>query len=752
MEKALERRPWLVPLILAVLTVIVLRPVIIPTGVGHILNGKDLPQMFYLLQGYIRQTLQDGELPLWIPHQFIGLPLIGNPHAGFFYPGMWAVWLIGETRGIGLMMALHVWLGAWGMARLARSFGASRTGALLGGVVYATSGWAAAQFFSGHFNHVMVFGWVPWGLVAYRHALARESWFAVLPGMAVFGLALLAGFTPLMVYLVLGLAFVWAYHVAGSEDPVRAGWSAGLRLGAIVLGGAILAGALVLPSAELTRLAVRKPGNLSFASRYALPPAQVISALAVPGLYGNPTVEPYYYWGANFVEEFTAYAGLLPLLAIPLAFRWPRREVWFFLALIAFGLAMSLGLEGALLPLLVRWVPGFGFFRVPARALLLVVIGLAGLASLLVTALQTSSLEERHAALAPALRVWLPAGAALAFGLAIVFSGWYASASHVEPMPLRATLVAGALAKAGLIACAVWVVLWLWTRPDSRAPGWALGLTAALIVLDAWHVAIPIITVDKVPEAPIWTGARANIPTGPDARVLMREPWTGPINGASVTGHLHVLGYDPLPIDAFDRLQDATDANDPTARVNTLLGVKYVLSSEPYDDPAFELIGIAYDSYYYERVDPFPRAWVASEVVVEPDDGVVREQIAAPDVNMLATAFVDESISCPVGEGGEATITEYGPNDVTLEVSGGGGLLVLSDQYYPGWRATVDGDSAEIVRADTVFRGVCVPPGAHTVRFEYRPRSLVVGVVMTAAGWLAWLIAVAVGWRRGRIA
>jgi len=348
--------------------------------------------------------------------------------------------------------------------------------------------------------------------------------------------------------------------------------------------------------------------------------------------------------------------------------------------------------------------------------------------------------------------VWLPAGAALAFGLAIVFSGWYASASHVEPMPLRATLVAGALAKAGLIACAVWVVLWLWTRPDSRAPGWALGLTAALIVLDAWHVAIPIITVDKVPEAPIWTGARANIPTGPDARVLMREPWTGPINGASVTGHLHVLGYDPLPIDAFDRLQDATDANDPTARVNTLLGVKYVLSGEPYDDPAFELIGIAYDSYYYERVDPFPRAWVASEVVVEPDDGVVREQIAAPDVNMLATAFVDEAVVCPAGEGGEATITEYRPNDVTVEISGGGGLLVLSDQYYPGWRATVDGDSAEIVRADTVFRGVCVPPGAHTVRFEYRPRSLVVGVVMTAAGWLAWLIAVAVGWRRGRIA
>lgn len=751
MENALERRPWLAPLILAALTVILLRPVIIPPQAGHILNGKDLPQMFYLLQGYIRQTLQDGELPLWIPRQFIGLPLIGNPHAGLFYPGMWAVWLIGEQRGIGLMMVLHVWLGAWGMAWLARSFGASRMGGLLGGVVYAMSGWAAAQFFSGHFNHVMVFGWIPWGLVAYRHALARPAWFAVLPGMAVFGLALLAGFTPLMVYLVLGLAVVWAYHVAGAEDPIRVGVAAGLRLGAIAIGGAILAAGMVLPAVELTRLAIRQPGDLEFASRHALPPAQAISALAVPDLFGNPTVEPYFYWGADFVEEFTAYAGLLPLLAIPLAFRWPRREVWFFLALIAVGLALSIGLEGALMPLLVRWAPGFGFFRVPARALLLVVIGLAGLAALLITALQTSSLERRREALAPALRVWLPAGVTLAFGLAILFSGWYASASHVEPMPLRAALVAGALAKAGLIACGVWAALWLWTRPDPKAAGWALALTAVLIVLDAWHAAIPLITVGEVQEAPIWTGARANIPTGPDARVLMREPWPGPINGASATGHLHVLGYDPLPIDAFDRLQNTTDANDPTARVNTLLGVKYVLSGEPYDDPAFELIGVAYDSFYYRRIDPFPRAWIARKAIVEPDDGAVRAQIAAPDVNLLETAFVDRAVACLAGEGGMATITEYRPNDVTLEVSGGGGLLVLSDQYYPGWRATVDGDSADIVRADTVFRAVCVPPGEHTVRFAYRPLSLMVGVGLTVAGWLAWLVAAWIGWRRGRI-
>jgi hypothetical protein len=185
-------------------------------------------------------------------------------------------------------------------------------------------------------------------------------------------------------------------------------------------------------------------------------------------------------------------------------------------------------------------------FRVPARGLLLVVMGMSGLTGLLVTALQTGTPTERHAALQPALRLWIPAAVALAFGLAIFFSGWFASASHVEPMPHRAMQVAGVLAKAGVIACGVWVVLWLWTHPSPEVTRRALWLTAALVVLDAWHVAIPIITVNQVPEAPIWTGARMNVPT--DARVLEIAPIGGPMNTASVTGHYHVLGYDPLPL------------------------------------------------------------------------------------------------------------------------------------------------------------------------------------------------------------
>lgn len=749
MEAMLNKRPWLIPVALAILTIILLRPVIWPPEAGQVLDGQDFKQMFYPLQTFNQQMLQAGELPLWNPYMFLGVPHIGNPHASLFYPGTWLVWLIGVQRGIGLVMVLHTWLGAWGMAAFMRRIGSSAVGALLAGVIFAMSGWIAARYYAGHFNLQMVSAWIPWALVAYLHALRRGTWGSLLPGVGVIGLALLAGYTPLMVYMGLILACLGVYHALREEEPIRDGWYAGWRLAAIFVGGALLAAALILPTFELTRLATRESGDLAFANEHALPPAQYLSSLLLPDLYGNPKVDPYRYWGADFYEEYGAYAGLLPLLAIPLAFRFLRREMWLFLGMIGFGLVWSIGLDGALLPLFVRWVPGFGYFRVPARGLLLVVIGMAGLTAFVITELQTRTPDERRAALTPAIRLWLPVGIALAFVLSVFFSGWYASASHVEPMPLRASLVAGALAKAGVIGCGIWLALWLWSSAEERAIQWALRLTVIIIVLDAWHVAIPLITVDHIPEAPVWTGARTNIPAGTADRVLLLDPALGPINGGMIAEYPHVVGYDSLSQATFDDLKTLADEHDPTTAINTIIGVNYVLSGEPYDNDQFELIGIAYDSYYYARKSPTPRVWFPAEISVEPNDAAVRAALIQPNQNLLAHAWVDAAPGCEGGSG-TATITEYRPNDVTITTESDGGLLVFSDQYYPGWHAEVDGAEVDIVRADTVFRAVCVPPGEHTVAFAYRPLSLYVGMGISAVSWAIWLVLGGLAWFSAR--
>ena len=73
-----------------------------------------------------------------------------------------------------------------------------------------------------------------------------------------------------------------------------------------------------------------------------------------------------------------------------------------------------------------------------------------------------------------------------------------------------------------------------------------------------------------------------------------------------------------------------------------------------------------------------------------------------------------------------------GLDRIVLAVEGGsGGELILTDSFYPGWRAWVDGEPVSIRRADEAFRGVPVPPGTHTVEFRYEPASFRVGLFLS---------------------
>jgi uncharacterized membrane protein YfhO len=77
-------------------------------------------------------------------------------------------------------------------------------------------------------------------------------------------------------------------------------------------------------------------------------------------------------------------------------------------------------------------------------------------------------------------------------------------------------------------------------------------------------------------------------------------------------------------------------------------------------------------------------------------------------------------------------------------------LLVLTDVQYPGWRATVDGKSADIERVDYLLRGVVVPAGTHTVEFSYEPASWRAGWILSGLSLLALVGVAALGWRRRR--
>jgi uncharacterized membrane protein YfhO len=95
-------------------------------------------------------------------------------------------------------------------------------------------------------------------------------------------------------------------------------------------------------------------------------------------------------------------------------------------------------------------------------------------------------------------------------------------------------------------------------------------------------------------------------------------------------------------------------------------------------------------------------------------------------------------------DGDEVWIPRHQPNFVAIQATMNcRGMVILTDTWFPGWRATVDGRPAKIEKAYGAFRGVVVEAGDHTIEMRYRPWSVFIGASMTV---LAGLIALAAAW------
>lgn len=140
-----------------------------------------------------------------------------------------------------------------------------------------------------------------------------------------------------------------------------------------------------------------------------------------------------------------------------------------------------------------------------------------------------------------------------------------------------------------------------------------------------------------------------------------------------------------------------------------------------------------------------PRAFVVYEAVSVADTDLGTENalqiMRAPDFDPARTVVISADVgswrvvpSETIVFQSTAAITTYTPERIEIEASAEAeGYLVLSDAYYPGWKASVNGQSQSIYRADVMFRAVQIPAGESTVIFTYEPAwmpwSIVVGIL-----------------------
>jgi hypothetical protein len=156
------------------------------------------------------------------------------------------------------------------------------------------------------------------------------------------------------------------------------------------------------------------------------------------------------------------------------------------------------------------------------------------------------------------------------------------------------------------------------------------------------------------------------------------------------------------------------------------------------------------DVKIYENLDPLPRAFLVHNAVVVTDDEQALARMREPTFDpSLKVVLSSDTGAFPSQMRQEASgtdivrVTRYAPEQVEVDVTTGvPGLLILSDAWYPGWEASVDGKSAPIYRADILFRAVPLDAGRHKVVFSFRPASLTIGASVSLVGLLGLLIGV----------
>ena len=168
------------------------------------------------------------------------------------------------------------------------------------------------------------------------------------------------------------------------------------------------------------------------------------------------------------------------------------------------------------------------------------------------------------------------------------------------------------------------------------------------------------------------------------------------------------------------------------------------LCADAHGKPAISVYGAegyqAYEGevFIFERLSPLPRAYVVYAAEQVADDQKATALLLDESFDVRNKAVVAEPLPLPytpAHPADRAEVVQYDDNRVVLTVHALlPGLLVLADQYHPGWHVAVDGRPASLVRANQVMRGVMLAPGDHQVVFTFAPASLRTGAWLTLGG------------------
>ncbi len=677
-------------------------------GVGannDLLSSYDFRESLSYYREILARAIRAGHLPLWNPHTFGGWPFLADPETALFYPANLVYVGLPQRHAVVADAAAHL-LGAWlGTAYWARrGLGLARGPAFFAGLAFIGCGFIVSRGYAGHLTFLQASAFLPWLAVAAQRAReaiivggpqrlrSAAAWTAL--GGLLLGLQILTGALPIAWLSAVGIGLFALGDLAlrKPRPSWRSWWQNAVALAALAALGAGIAAVQLVPSRELADFSNRPQHDYAYSSTNSFDPAYLVTAVD-PRVVLDPSV------GIPWHEMY-AYMGLLPLVLALLgavAAAHDRRVLALLPAAIFMALYM-LGDRAFLHRWLFEWVPSFDVFRVPARALLIVQLVVALLAAVGLQALLNGLPQVRRSGLRAAVMV----------------------------------AVASLVTLADVTSAARWhrpVLLGAGNEP-ARA---RLGLQVA-----------------ERNTAPL----RAD----PSWYRYWASPGILPHNYAVRIDRRSINGYAGMMPARYQRFIGAMTGYGTEGLGMNLLNPEILARAPRF---SLKVLGVKYEmvrGQLFERPDgpDVPRAWLVTGVRRVADGADALRYMSGPAFRPLEEAVLEpdavRSTDRPVAADATATppvpisVRESAPERLQIAVGPGpAGILVLSEMFYPGWEAAVDGRELPIVRCDYVLRCLRLETRSQAINVDlvYAPASVRVGSVVSlltlvlAAGTIA---------------
>jgi len=662
-----------------------------------------------------------GRFPLWDPNGWFGQPLVGQAQPGAVYPPNWLLFLVPLKHGWIRQSALHWYFvltryfAALACYALARDLGRSRAASILAGCVYGLGGYVANTIAPQMVNGAV---WTPLVfLYLFRAERGNRPLASSLLSGFFLGFGWLAGHHQMNLFVSIAAVGLWIWLCVRER---KMNWYIA-RLAVVSLAIAALTSAFqTLPTAEYGRRSARwigleKPFEFNETVPYVVHEDYSLKPLSILGIF-IPNIE---------YRSFTPYVGVvafgLGILGAILA--WREKHVRWLTVIALSGLFFSLGPNSIFHGLLYALVPLVEKAREPGAGTLVFSIGLAPLAAYGVDLLPRpeSAAWSRRAGWALAVLAVIVAAFA-----SVVFAAKVQAATDDR---LMIAAIAGILFVA---------ILASW-RNDALTQSAGTIAVVCLVLFELANVSAANFPNRYKPEQTPYLHRLAEhsdlidyIHSRGEAVRIEYDDNQIPYNIGDWYGIETFNAYTASATNNILRMDLFS------ARGKRFFGIKYYLGKTAPTTGGTEVFTGKSGLKVFENSDAFPRAWSVHKVqsVSDPNLDARGTAIipAQPLPSLSACDRLEDSVQMPLHTPNYVRITAH------LKCRG---MVILTDTWFPGWRATVDGKPAEIYPAYGGVRGVVVDGGEHVIEMRYLPWTVILGALLTAlaaglVGMAAW--------------